>query len=157
MTEAFRNTFMPFILMMCALSTAGTVSENKQLKAMAGLIKSLLKWGMGLTFTFFLGSVSIKSLNAAGLDSAGVKALKYAFDKSVPVVGGVISGTYEGLRAGAIVLKNAAGTVALLLLLLYFTAPGIRMLCSVISMRITGRHMRRGGRWENIRYAYGGG
>ena len=137
MTEAFRNTFMPFILMMCALSTAGTVSENKQLKAMAGLIKSLLKWGMGLTFTFFLGSVSIKSLNAAGLDSAGVKALKYAFDKSVPVVGGVISGTYEGLRAGAIVLKNAAGTVALLLLLLYFTAPGIRMLCSVISMRIT--------------------
>ena len=137
MTEAFRSTFMPFILMMCALSTAGTVSENKQLKAMAGLIKSLLKWGMGLTFTFFLGSVSIKSLNAAGLDSAGVKALKYAFDKSVPVVGGVISGTYEGLRAGAIVLKNAAGTVALLLLLLYFTAPGIRMLCSVISMRIT--------------------
>ena len=137
MTEAFRNTFMPFILMMCALSTAGTVSENKQFKAMAGLIKSLLKWGMGLTFTFFLGSVSIKSLNAAGLDSAGVKALKYAFDKSVPVVGGVISGTYEGLRAGAIVLKNAAGTVALLLLLLYFTAPGIRMLCSVISMRIT--------------------
>ena len=137
MTEAFRNTFMPFILMMCALSTAGTVSENKQLKAMAGLIKSLLKWGMGLTFTFFLGSVSIKSLNAAGLDSAGVKALKYAFDKSVPVVGGVISGTYEGLRAGAIVLKNAAGTVALLLLLLYFTVPGIRMLCSVISMRIT--------------------
>ena len=111
--------------------------ENKQLKAMAGLIKSLLKWGMGLTFTFFLGSVSIKSLNAAGLDSAGVKALKYDFDKSVPVVGGVISGTYEGLRAGAIVLKNAAGTVALLLLLLYFTAPGIRMLCSVISMRIT--------------------
>ena len=137
MTGAFRSTFMPFILMMCALSTAGTVSENKQLKAMAGLIKSLLKWGMGLTFTFFLGSVSIKSLNAAGLDSAGVKALKYAFDKSVPVVGGVISGTYEGLRAGAIVLKNAAGTVALLLLLLYFTAPGIRMLCSVISMRIT--------------------
>lgn len=125
--------------MMCALSTAGTVSENKQLKAMAGLIKSLLKWGMGLTFTFFLGSVSIKSLNAAGLDSAGVKALKYAFDKSVPVVGGVISGTYEGLRAGAIVLKNAAGTVALLLLLLYFTAPGIRMLCSVISMRINRR------------------
>lgn len=87
----------------------------------------------------------------------GVKALKYAFDKSVPVVGGVISGTYEGLRAGAIVLKNAAGTVALLLLFLYFTAPGIRMLCSVISMRITGRHMRRGGRRENIRYAYGGG
>ena len=74
----------------------------------------LLKWGMGLTFTFFLGSVSIKSLNAAGLDSAGVKALKYAFDKSVPVVGGVISGTYEGLRAGAIVLKNAAGIDALI-------------------------------------------
>lgn len=137
MTGAFRNVFMPFILIMCALSTAGTVSENRQLKAMAGLIKSLLKWGMGLAFTFFLGSVSIRSLNAAGLDSAGVKALKYAFDKSVPVVGGVISGTYEGLRAGAIVLKNAAGTAALLLLLLYFTSPGIKMLCSVISMRIT--------------------
>lgn len=137
MTGAFRDTFMPFILMMCALSTAGTVSENKQLKAMAGLIKSLLKWAMGLAFTFFLGSVSIRSLNAAGLDSAGVKALKYAFDRSVPVVGGMISGTYEGLRAGALVLKNAAGTAALLLLLLYFTAPGIRMLCSIISMRVT--------------------
>ena len=99
--------------------------------------KEPFEMGHGADVHLFLGSVSIKSLNAAGLDSAGVKALKYAFDKSVPVVGGVISGTYEGLRAGAIVLKNAAGTVALLLLLLYFTAPGIRMLCSVISMRIT--------------------
>ncbi len=136
MTGAFRDSFMPFMLMMCALSAAGVICESKQLKAISGLIKSLLKWGMGLSFTFFLSSVSIKSLNAAGLDSAGTKALRYAFDKSIPVVGGVISGTYEGLRAGAVVLKNAAGTAALLLLLLYFFAPGIRMLCTVLAMRI---------------------
>ena len=137
-TNGFKTVLMPLIPVMCGFTAAGCITGHSQLKAMAGLIKSLLKWSMGLAFTVFLGSMSIRSINAAGLDRAGIKAIKYAFDKSVPVVGGMISGTYDSLLAGAVVLKNAAGTVAVLLLILTVVSPALSMLSTIIMLRLTG-------------------
>ena len=137
-TNGFKTVLMPLIPVMCGFTAAGCITGHSQLKAMAGLIKSLLKWSMGLAFTVFLGSISIRSINAAGLDRAGIKAIKYAFDKSVPVVGGMISGTYDSLLAGAVVLKNAAGTVAVILLILTVVSPALSMLSTIIMLRITG-------------------
>ncbi len=137
-TNGFKTVLMPLIPVMCGFTAAGCITGHSQLKAMAGLIKSMLKWSMGLAFTVFLGSISIRSINAAGLDRAGIKVIKYAFDKSVPVVGGMISGTYDSLLAGAVVLKNAAGTVAVLLLILTVLSPVLSMLSTIIMLRITG-------------------
>ena len=137
-TNGFKTVLMPLIPVMCGFTAAGCITGHSQLKAMAGLIKSLLKWGMGLAFTVFLGSISIRSINAMGLDRAGIKAIKYAFDKSVPVVGGMISGTYDSLLAGAVVLKNAAGTAAVLLLILTVLSPVLSMLSTIITLRLTG-------------------
>lgn len=137
-TNGFRTVLMPLIPVMCGFTAAGCITGHGQLKAMAGLIKSVLKWSMGMAFTVFLGSMSIRSINAAGLDRAGIKAVKYAFDKSVPVVGGMISGTYESLLAGAVVLKNAAGTAAVLLLILTVISPLLSMLSTIMMLRLTG-------------------
>ena len=137
-TNGFKSVLMPLISIMCGFTAAGCITGQSQLKSMAGLIKSVLKWSMGLAFTIFLGSVSIRSLNASGLDRAGIKAVKYAFDKSIPVVGGMISGTYDGLLAGAVVLKNAAGTAAVLLLILTAVTPALSMMSTIIALRITG-------------------
>jgi len=136
-TGLYEEALMPLTLMMCAFSTAAAITGQKHLNAAAGLIKSLLKWGIGASVTFFLGSVSIRCLNAAGLDGAGVKTLKYAFDKSIPLVGGMISGTYQGLLSGAVVLKNAAGTAAALLLLAAVSIPGLNMLAMIAALRIS--------------------
>lgn len=137
-TNGFKTMLMPLIPVMCGFTAAGCITGHSQLKSMAGLIKSLIKWSMGLAFTVFLGSVSIRSINATGLDRAGIKAIKYAFDKSVPVVGGMISGTYDGLLAGAMVLKNAAGTAAVILLILTVLSPTLSMLSTIIMLRLTG-------------------
>lgn len=137
-TNGFKTVLMPLIPVMCGFTAAGCITGHGQLKAMAGLIKSVLKWSMGLAFTVFLGSMSIRSINAAGLDRAGIKAIKYAFDKSIPVVGGMISGTYDSLLAGAVVLKNAAGTAAVLLLILTVLSPVLSMLSTIIVLRLTG-------------------
>ncbi len=137
-TKVFKGIMMPLIPIMCGFTAAACITGQKQLKSIARLIKSTVKWGMGLAFTVFLGSMSIRGLNASGLDRAGIKAIKYAFDKSVPVVGGIISGTYDGLLAGAVVLKNAAGTVAVLLLVLTAVYPALRMLSAIAVLRLTG-------------------
>lgn len=137
-TNGFKTLLMPLIPVMCGFTAAGCITGHSQLKSMAGLIKSVLKWSMGMAFTVFLGSVSIRSMNASGLDRVGIKAIKYAFDKSVPVVGGMISGTYESLLAGAVVLKNAAGTAAVLLLLLAAAAPALNMMSTIIALKLTG-------------------
>ena len=137
-TNGFKTVLMPLIPVMCGFTAAGCITGHSQLKAMAGLIKSLLKWSMGLMFTVFLGSMSIRNINAAGLDRAGIKAIKYAFDKSVPVVGGMISGTYDSLLAGAVVLKNAAGSAAVILLILTILSPVLSMFSTIIMLRLTG-------------------
>lgn len=136
-TDVFKGLLMPLTAVMCGFTTAASITGQSRLKAAAGLIKSVVKWSMGLAFTFFLGSVSIRGFNAYGLDRAGVRAIKYAFDKSVPVVGGMISGTYDGLLAGAVVLKNAAGTAAVLLLFLSAVSPALNMLSTIFAVRIT--------------------
>lgn len=136
-TDTFKGLLMPLISIMCGFSAAASITGQDRLTTVAGLIKSMVKWSMGLAFTFFLGSVSIRGLNAYGLDRAGVRAIKYAFDKSVPVVGGMISGTYDGLLAGAVVLKNAAGTAAVLLLILTAVSPALTMLSTIFAIRIT--------------------
>lgn len=137
-TNGFKTILMPLVPVMCGFVSAGCITGHIQLKSIAGLIKSILKWSMGLAFTVFLGSVSIRGLNASGLDRAGIRVIKYAFDKSVPVVGGMISGTYEGLLTGAMVLKNAAGTAAVLLLILTVVSPAFNIISTIIVLRITG-------------------
>lgn len=137
-TDVFKSVLMPLIPVMCGFTAASCITGHRQLRPMAKLIKSVLKWGMGLAFTIFLGSVSIRGLNASGMDRAGAKAIKYAFDKSVPVVGGMISGTYDGLLAGAVVLKNAAGTAAVLLLVFTVAYPALNIMSTIMALRLTG-------------------
>jgi len=136
LSEVFKDAVLPLTLVYCALATAGCITGQKQLKSTAGLMKTAVKWIVGAAITFFLGSVSIRAINGAGLDSAGIKTLKYAVDKSIPVVGGVITGAYESLRGGAVVLKNAAGTAAVILGLVSVAMPAISMLATIIALKV---------------------
>lgn len=135
-SQFFKEVILPLTLVYCALATAGCITGQRQLKSTAGLIKTAVKWCIGAAITFFLGSVSIRAINGAGLDNAGIKTLKYAVDKSIPVVGGVITGAYESLRGGAVVLKNAAGTAAMLLGLVTVIVPAMRMLATIIALKV---------------------
>lgn len=111
----FKNTVLPLTLAMVAVSVINTMSNDGNLNNLLKLIKTALKWIIGLTFTVYMGMLSVQGIAAYNADSAAVKSVKFALDKSVPIVGSVVSGTLSTVVSCVGMIKNAAGISAVVI------------------------------------------
>ena len=134
--KIFTGILLPWILCGGVIAIAGSISGRKETDQILKLVKSSAKWAIGIIFTVFLGTLSVKGLSAAGVDSVSIKTLKYALDKSVPVVGGMLSGTYDTVRAYTLLIKNAAGITAAMVVAGSLLSPAFDIIVTAIALRI---------------------
>ena len=134
--KIFTGILLPWILCGGVIAIAGSISGRKETDQILKLIKSSVKWTIGIIFTVFLSTLSVRGLSAAGVDSVSIKTLKYALDKSVPVVGGMLSGTYDTVRAYTLLIKNAAGITASIVVVGSLLTPAFEIIVTTIALRI---------------------
>lgn len=131
----FEDLVLPLVSAAGMASMLGVLCENGSLEHLFGFFKSAVKWIIGAVFTIYFGVVSIQGITVARADSIAMRTARYALDKSVPIVGGAVSGTLDTLLMSASLIKNATGAAAVVTVVLVAAAPLISIACSGLACR----------------------
>lgn len=132
-----REVILRLVMCTCAVTTINHLSSSAHLTRMAQLLRSVVCWLLGVSFTVFLGTMSLQGVCTASIDGVAIRAAKYAVDNFVPVVGGMFSDTMDTLVGCTLIVKNALGVCAALVLLGVILAPLMRTLAVVFVMKLS--------------------
>ena len=132
-----REVILRLVMCTCAVTTVNHLSDRAHLTRMAQLLRSAVCWLLGVSFTVFLGAMSLQGVCSASIDGVVIRAAKYAVDNFVPVVGGMFSDTMDTLVGCTLIVKNALGVAAVLALLAAILGPLMRTLAVVFVIRLS--------------------
>lgn len=135
--KVVQGVLLPAVMSAGVLHIVGGLTGRKQMEHIAAAIKSFAKWMMGGITTVFLGSMALRGMSAGGVDSISFRTMKYALDKSLPLVGGVVAGSLDSVRGCTLLIKNAAGVAALLIALGTVLTPLLRIAGMNLAFRVT--------------------
>lgn len=126
---SFLGTVMiPIVFLIAVLSIVSNISDKIQLSRLSGFIKTISVWTMGVILTAFVSVVTIETSLSATIDGITGKTVKFAFSKSIPVVGQILSDAVETVMGCSLVIKNSVGVVGMILILGIVLAPLIKIL-----------------------------
>jgi len=125
------------VMCTCAVTAVNHLSDRMHLSRMAQLLRSAVCWLLGVSFTVFIGAMSLQGVCSASIDGVALRAAKCAVDNFVPIVGGMFSDTMDTLVGCALIVKNALGVCAVLVLLGVLMGPLLRTLAVVFVMKLS--------------------
>lgn len=132
-----REVILRLVMCTCAVTAVNHLSDRTHLTRMAQLLRGAVCWLLGVSFTVFLGAMSLQGVTSASIDGVAIRAAKYAVDNFVPVVGGMFSDTMDTLVGCTLIVKNALGVAAVLVLIGALIGPMIRTLAIVFMLRLS--------------------
>ena len=132
-----REVILRLVMCTCAVTAVNHLSDRTHLTRMAQLLRSAVGWLLGVSFTVFLGAMSLQGVTSASMDGVAIRAAKYAVDNFVPVVGGMFSDTMDTLVGCTLIVKNALGVAAVLVLIGALLEPLLRTLAVVFMLRLS--------------------
>ena len=132
-----REVILRMVMCTCAVTAVNHLSDRTHLTRMAQLLRSAVCWLLGVSFTVFLGAMSLQGVTSASMDGVAIRAAKYAVDNFVPVVGGMFSDTMDTLVGCTLIVKNALGVAAVLVLIGALLEPLLRTLAVVFMLRLS--------------------
>lgn len=132
-----REVILRLVMCTCAVTAVNHLCDRVHLTRMAQLLRSSVCWLLGVNFTVFLGAMSLQGVCSASMDGVVLRAAKYAVDNFVPVVGGMFSDTMDTLVGCTLIVKNALGVAAVLILLGAILGPLMRTLAAVFVMKLS--------------------
>lgn len=135
-TITLETFVIPLVLAGGVLSVLNNFTGRTQLEQLSRLTKSGTKWLLGLIFTLYTGVVTLQGLSIKAADGLSVRTAKFAADRFIPVVGGMVSGTLDTVLGCAILIKNAVGVTAILLVALLTAVPLMKIGISIFTFRI---------------------
>lgn len=116
----FGELVLPIVSVIFALGLVCTLGdEGAALSSLAGSVKRLFLWLLGLGTTLLGAALSLQSVLAAGADNTAMRTAKYVAAGLLPLVGGAVSASLSTLATGLSFVKTTVGVsvVAALLLL----------------------------------------
>ena len=133
---AIKNFFIPLIFLMTILNIVNNISDKIQLTKLAGFMKQICTWGLGLILTIFIAIVSIQGSMGAVVDGVTSKTAKFALGTFIPVVGKYLADAADTVVGCTLVIKNASGLVAMIGILLICLAPLLKILAMVVLYKL---------------------
>ena len=132
-----REVTLRLVMCTCAVTAVNHLSDRAHLTRMAQLMRSGVCWLLGVSFTVFLGAMSLQGVCSASIDGVALRAAKYAVDNFVPIVGGMFSDTMDTLVGCTLIVKNSLGVAAVVVLLGAILGPLMRTLAVVMVIKLS--------------------
>ena len=132
-----REVVLRLVMCTCAVTAVNHLSLSVHLTRMSQLLRSVVCWLLGVSFTVFLGAMSLQGVCSASIDGVAIRAAKYAADNFVPIIGGMFSDTMETLVGCTLIVKNALGVAAAAVLLASLVSPMLGTVASVFVLKLT--------------------
>lgn len=132
-----REVILRLVMCTCAVTAVNHLSDRTHLTRLAQLLRSAVCWLLGVSFTVFLGAMSLQGVVSASVDGVAIRAAKYAVDNFVPVVGGMFSDTMDTLVGCTLIVKNALGVASAFALAAALITPLMRTLAVVFVFKLS--------------------
>ncbi len=133
-----KNVFIPLIFLSTILAIVNNISEKVQLTRLAGFIKQISLWALGIILTLFIGVVSLQGSMGAVVDGVTQKAAKFAISTFIPIVGKTLSDAADTVIGCTLLIKNAAGVAVMLGVILICIVPLIKIIALVALYKAAG-------------------
>jgi len=129
----FFNYFIfPVILICVVLSLVSSYSKNNLFNGISDFLQGMIKWLMGIVFVIFLGILVIQGTGAAGFDGISIRTAKYTIDKTIPVVGGMFSDSFDTMIICSSLVKNAVGITGLIICGIIVIVPAMKIIANIL-------------------------
>ena len=114
------------------------LNDQMSFAGVTNLLKSLMKWVIGITVTVFSIFITAQSSASSLFDGIIFKATKYVIGNSVPIVGNFLSSGFDMLQSAGLLIKSSVGTCGIILLLFEIIQPVILLVSFSIILKIVG-------------------
>lgn len=133
---AIKNFILPGIFLTGILSIINNLTSSFQLKRLAGLLKQVCVWSLGIMMTIFIGTVTVRGAAAKTLDQVTAKTLKFAVDNFIPVVGKCLSDAISTIAGYSLILKDAISTIGLLVFVISCIFPLVKIISLIFIYKL---------------------
>lgn len=137
MTNCVTYLALPALLMSLVFDIIGSVSSAVKLDKTADFFRSACKWFLGTAFFLFVTVMGVSGLTASVRDGISIRAARFAVSKYVPIIGGYLSQGFDFLMAGNILIKNALGSSAIVLIVLGVAPTVMRLAVFTLTLKLT--------------------
>ncbi len=132
-----KNVFIPLIILSTVISVVSNVSEKVQVSRLAGVLKSITGWSLGIILTVFIAVVSLQGSMGAVVDGVTSKIAKFAIGVFIPVAGKYLADAADAVVGCTLLIKNAVGIAIMIGIIVICILPILKMLAIIILYRMT--------------------
>lgn len=123
--EIVSGLIFPATVGIIVINFISKLSPDLSFSGTSKLIKSILKWVIGITLAIFSIFITVQSTGASLFDGIFFKATKYLVGSSVPIVGNFLSAGVDMIVAAGSVIKSSVGMLGIVLLIIEVAPPVI--------------------------------
>ena len=135
--KIYLNIILPLILITFVLQFTNNISTEPKISNLCSLVKSSVLWIQGLILTVYIGLLTVRGITASTIDAVTLKTAKFTIDNFIPIVGKTFSDAIASVAGYSLIIKNAIGSVGLLVLILIILYPIIKKFLSSIILKIS--------------------
>ena len=135
--KIYLNIILPLILITFVLQFSNNISTEPKISNLCSLVKSSVLWIQGLILTVYIGLLTVRGITASTIDAVTLKTAKFTIDNFIPIVGKTFSDAIASVAGYSLIIKNAIGSVGLLVLILIILYPIIKIFLSSIILKIS--------------------
>ena len=136
-SSILREVVFPFTIVIIVFSIAANLTKELKIDRFSAFFKGINKWVIGVSVAVFGLFFTLQGITAATYDGVVRRAAKYAIGNGVPIVGGFLSGGFDLVVAGSVLLKNALGSFAIFLMVAVLLEPLIVLISVNVLLRLT--------------------
>lgn len=103
---------IPALMLSLAIGVIGNLSDTFNLAEISKTIRSSAMWIICGILTVFSAAVGVCGISAGGVNTVVMRGAKFVARSAIPVLGGLLSDSFDAVVSGGIILKNALGGAA---------------------------------------------
>ncbi len=136
--EIVSGFIFPATITVIVLSFMSKLNPDISFSGVTALIKSVMKWVIGITVTVFSIFITAQSTASTLFDGIIFKATKFAVSNSVPIVGNFLSGGFDMLTSAGLIIKSSVGVFGIFLILGEIMRPVVLLVAFSLILKAVG-------------------
>ena len=130
------KVILPAFIACVVFAVVGNLSKNVKLTKMNKMFKSVSSWLIGIVFGLYGTFLTVGGIAGGVVDKVGYSAAKFALSSYVPILGGYLSDGFDLVGASMILVKNAFGYTAVIVLVATVMFPLLKIVVFIFSLRL---------------------
>lgn len=133
--ELILDFFLPLLSLAFCVLVVGNLSVKLNLNELFKTLMSVFKWSIGFVAAIYSSLITVEGLTNGTYNGVSVKILKYLSGTSVPIVGGLISGSTDVILSAVTLVKNSIGVMSAVVIICYVGLKGVNSVAYSLSLK----------------------